>query len=349
MNQLPLPLHPSTRGQTRLAQVIKELAEHPINDVVLSSLAIQFIPEEGADRLLFKYGYIDKFRIHPFAFGQICNRVRLPRSYAQGLLDEGAPWATELLAHTLNKLFEMRGSGRTFLLRCVDGQIRGFLSNAYKRVDSIYLIDKFSAYANTVGAEPYDAFLTPLRVAVQAVLPTTWSVAGHELRVGVILRNSEFGAGHAEIRLCLTNQYNWSLISRRGVKKAHHGKRLSEDESDNERLKMESSKRIAEEMKDHIFRYLEQDNLNAVMTEVALSAEDTINVDKVADLLKELALDDSELKTALDAFTTDRADLPKGFTRFRMANTLAWLADRTQDPERKLELMNLAGSVLLKE
>jgi hypothetical protein len=167
--------------------------------------------------------------------------------------------------------------------------------------------------------------------------------------VGVILRNSEFGAGHAEIRLCITNQHNWSLISRQGVKKAHHGRRLSDDSSDNERIKMESSKRIAEEMKDHVFRYLEQDNLNAVMTEVALSAEEAIDPDKVAGLLKELALDDSELKTALDAFTTDRADLPKGFTRFRMANTLAWLADRAQDPERKLELMELAGNILLKE
>jgi hypothetical protein len=95
MDQLPLPLHPSARGHTKLAKVIKVMVEHPINDVVLPSSAIQFVSGEGARQLLFRYGSIDKFSIHPFALGQICNRVRLPRSYAQGLLDEDAPWATD--------------------------------------------------------------------------------------------------------------------------------------------------------------------------------------------------------------------------------------------------------------
>lgn len=347
MNQLSLLL--PTAGETQLAHVVKYLADHPIKDAVLKAEDIRFVaadvPPSGTTVKL-HVAREGGLSIHPHAMGQICSRVRLSRPYASGLLGEDTYWANNLLVTNLNTLFENRGDGRSFLVRSVDKQVRGFLSNAYKCLDSITLIDEFASCARAVRAVPHSAFVTPLRVAVQAVLPDVWKVNDVPTRAGVILRNSEFGAGHAEVHFFIS-MWGRTMIGRRGVKKPHRGRRLGQDLSFNERIKEANSALAAAQMKDHVFLHLEPSNIQAVMAEVELSANASVTADQVSDILQNLELDDTELKKALDAFKQERSDLPKGFTMFKLANALAWIAEQEPDPERKLELMGMAGDLIM--
>jgi hypothetical protein len=42
----------------------------------------------------------------------------------------------------------------------------------------------------------------------------------------------------------------------------------------------------------------------------------------------------------------DTYNLPAGNTTWRLSNAISWIAGKTEDSERKLELMKLAGEVL---
>jgi hypothetical protein len=272
----------------------------------------------------------------------------MPRAYAHGLLaDEGA-WSTDLLAENFNTLFPRRGADKKFLVRSINKQVRGFLSNAYKCLDSTLLIDRFATYARAVKAEPHDAFTTDLRVVIQAALPDTWNVGSSKVKVGVMFRNSEFGAGLAQVNFFISN-LGRSMIGQHGVKKSHRGRRLGVDQAANENVKQLDSQAVAAEMEKHIFIHLEPSNIQAVMAEVELSAETAVDANKVSSILESLELDDSELQKAVKAFES-RDDLgTKAYTMFRLANTLAWLAAEEPNPERKLELMGLAGGIIMKE
>jgi len=340
-----------TEGQKRLAKVIKDLVDNPIKDTVADGPKIEFKYNSDTlvPHLMAKGGPPDGATIHRHALGQICTRMRINRGYVYSLLDEKSVWAVDLLVHNLNTLFAWRGTDKKYLIRSVNSQVRGFLSNAYKCLDSITLIDKFSIYAGAVNAEPHDAFTTDLRVVVQAALPHVWAIAGKDnVKVGVLFCNSEFGAGLAEIKFFIS-AYGRSMIGQRGVKKRHSGRRLSNNPFMNEQIKQEDSEKVSAEMEKHVFAHLEATNIHAVMAEVELSANTTVDVNKISDILESLELDDTELKKAVEAFEAKRDDLPEGYTMYRLANTLAWLAAVEPNPERKLELMGLAGGLIMKE
>lgn len=347
MIQLPLPAFIST-GQMRMASVAKALADNPISDIVAEGKNIYFSTTEDNQTQMHVVGNHTPQRIHRHALGQICTRMRFPRAYVYNLLNEKEEWAADLLVENLNTLFPKRGDGRKFLIRSVHEEARGFLSNAYKCLDSETLINSFANYARAVKAEPYDAFSTDLRVVVQAALPDVWKMGDCNLKVGVMFRNSEFGAGLAQVNFFISS-FGRSMIGQRGVKKSHRGRRLTVDQAANERLKETDSQKVAAEMESHIFAHLEHSNIQAVMAEVELSTATTVDVDKVSDVLATLELNEEELKAAVQGFEV-RDDLgTKGYTMFRLANTLAWLAAEASDPERKLELMGFAGSLIMKE
>jgi hypothetical protein len=346
MNQLSLPLPPQlSLGAQRVQHVIKYLRGNPIKDTVVVGKDLGFLfleaissglrvthPTEGTSLAL---------SVHSHALGQLCSRVSISRAYIQGLLNSRQAWATQLVLHNLQELYSKRVGHKRFLIRAVDGQLRGMLSNAYKRLDSAFLVDEFAKNARAVGARPFDAFTTDLRVAVQAILPQKWKVKEDEISVGVMMRNSDFGAGPAEVKFFITTG-GYSLVSQKGVKRTHRGRRLREEQAFNDRIKQEDSGKIAEDMQTHIVQHLEPSNIEAVMAEVELSASTKVDVDKVEGMLKNLELTEEEISAILVHYSAHAQTL------YQLASAIAWVASSQRDMERKLDLMDTAGGLLMK-
>jgi hypothetical protein len=59
------------------------------------------------------------------------------------------------------------------------------------------------------------------------------------------------------------------------------------------------------------------------------------------------SLTKGEVEQVTTAFNSpDVENLPPGNTDWRLSNALSWVAGQTQDAERKLDFMKLAGAVI---
>ena len=60
-------------------------------------------------------------------------------------------------------------------------------------------------------------------------------------------------------------------------------------------------------------------------------------------------LNKGEAEAAFNAYASpDVYNLPEGNTAWRLSNAISWIAGQTEDAERKLDLMRVAGDVLPK-
>ena len=72
--------------------------------------------------------------LHRNALGQLAARADMPLAFASTLQGQG-DWGRELLADNFNRIFAHVTSQRV-LTRAVKGEIRGVLSDSYRRMDS---------------------------------------------------------------------------------------------------------------------------------------------------------------------------------------------------------------------
>jgi hypothetical protein len=238
---------------------------------------------------------------------------------------------------------------RKFLLRAVNGEVRGMVSDSYKRFDSPKMIDVFSEECLKYEARPYDGFVTDLRVIVQGALPQRYERKEQVLTVGVLLKHSDFGVGPLEVRFFIAVDGR-SLVGRRGVRRIHRGKRLDEDMSVNDATMGEDSESAANTIRQLISTHFNKDNINAVMAEIEMAESIDLSPDRVSELLVSLKFNDEELRKASDTFAgIEKVGLPSGFNLYRLANVVAWLANEEENPVRKLELMEAAGGLIMKE
>ena len=89
-------------------------------------------------------------------------------------------------------------------MRSLGGELRGFLSDRYRRLDSRPIIEAFATAVQHKGALPYDGYVTDTKVAIQAIMPEVYEpVPGEMVAYGLSLENSDFGNGALSIRAYL--------------------------------------------------------------------------------------------------------------------------------------------------
>ncbi|MDP8999248.1 MAG: hypothetical protein M3O46_03970 [Myxococcota bacterium] len=120
---------------------------------------------------------------------------------------------------------------RTRLVRSVHGQLRGWLSDKYRRLDSRPLVDALADEARSAGSVPVDGIATETRVAIKVIIPRILEpIPGEFLVYGGEWSNIDFGNGTHSFRTfalrvaCLTGMTRENLL-----KQVHMGARLSDE------------------------------------------------------------------------------------------------------------------------
>jgi hypothetical protein len=84
------------------------------------------------------------------------------------------------------------------------------------------------------------------------------------------------------------------------------------------------------------------------MESIRHANEQAVDAPSARDMLRK-ALLKSESDAVIEAYNSpDTYNLPAGNTTWRLSNAISWIAGSTEDAERKLELMKIAGEVLPK-
>lgn len=348
-------------GTKRAAAVFAKVETEQPDDMLVRARAITIAPTDAA-RLVARFGNgaDHELGFHRHALQQAAERVGMPWPYVDRLLHPerpaGAPadaplptWGAELAAHNLNELLRRNVPEATrFLLRSVRGEVRGLLSDRFRRLDSRPIVQSFAVACQRIGAVPCEGHALDTKIMLKAMLPVVFEPVEHEVMVvGVALENSDFGNGALSLRsfvlrLWCTN----TAITDQNVREVHLGARLAEDIEWSEETHLADTKRMALMVGDVVRGQLGPAKVDKLMDGIRRANEQKIDP-KVAIAAIGRDLTKGEVAAVVEKFNSPDVELlPPGNTKWRLSNAISWLAGTQADEERRIELEKVAGSVM---
>jgi hypothetical protein len=333
-------------GRINTKEVLARILREQPTDYVVKSTSLNFaLTETGKPALTLESGDVPTILpLHAHAAGQVADKLGIPRAFADRLSAGGAT-LKQLLIHVLNAL-SWAGEGR-YLVRTVTGEVRGFLSDKYRRMNSQPILDAFIGAVSAAGAVPYAAVHTDISFALRAILPTVHTIGdGDEIAFGLELCSSDYGARALSVSLySLRIRCQNLALCENSMRKIHLGTRLPEDASFSEKTYELDTQTIASAVVDIVNRDLLPERITTLSSLLNRAAHERVSPDELAAWLKK-NVSKAEAEAVTTAFTSpDIIMLPPGQTWWRLSNALSWVS-QTADAERRLDLERLAGSVL---
>lgn len=332
-------------GRARAFEVINDIQSKIPEDRIVKGTALKF-SYEGGSNLTIAHPEHDPESLHSNAFGQVLARAGIPMQFARNLEQRGNGWAHELMAHNLNEIYAH--SQDRHLLRSVDGSLRGFLSDKYRRLDSRPLVEAFAGAAAEIGAIPVEGKMLDTKVYLKALVPIVYQpVANEVVAFGVQWENSDFGNGAHNLRTFVLRLWctNYA-IGNEGIRQVHIGRRLTEDVVFSQRTYELDTKTSASMIRDVIKGSLDEDKRNMFLDAIKEAHEERIDPHKaIADLKKRLTK--GEVEQVVEAFNSpDVQNMPAGNSRWRLSNALSWIAGKQEDEGKALDFQREAGRLL---
>ncbi len=132
----------------------------------------------------------------------------------------------------------------------------------------------------------------------------------------------------------------------KSLRKVHLGARLSGDVAWSARTLAAETEATAGAVHDLVTRRLNDRNIAVLQDGIRRANDERIEPAKVQDFLKKHLLK-GEAEAVVAAFNSaDIENMPAGQTRWRLAQAVSWIAGKTEDEERRLDLMRIAGNLV---
>jgi len=331
------------KGRTTAGNVISKIEkEIPTDIIVPVSSMSAFNVSDGNIR------FIDG-TIHQHALNQFCEKVGIPKVYADRLLAKG-DWGKELLVANLNDQYtNYEESESKFLIRSVDSQVRGFLSDKFRRLDSRPIIDAFVKACAEVGAVPIEGVGGDTRICIKAVLPMVFRVGDEILAYGVTISNSDFGNGALSVRIFLLRVWctNFAQMDE-ALREIHLGRKLDANIEYSAKTYELDSQAMASAVTDIISSKLSPEAVESYLDSIRRSVEEKVDPKNLMTRLTNMGFLKREAEQVREIYNDGGVEqLPPGNNSWRFSNAISWLAHQPGiAPERQLELEVQAGKVL---
>jgi hypothetical protein len=337
-----------SQGRMRAAHVVDAILHQVPRDRYVRAQALRFGATEDSLHALRMIIGGQPSDIHRHALDQVADRVRLNQRYMHQLLSEGAPWANQLVALNLNELLTHQPPEARYLLRDVDGTVRGVLTEAYKRIDSRPTVDALIHAAGEAKAAIVDGIYTETRVSLKVVRVEPVEVFPGEWMVfGLDYSNSDYGDGASEFSafllrlLCLNG-----AVTIKELRRVHIGRRFSGDDAASERTLRLDAAAQASLARDQVRALLSDPATENLVRQIRHANSSAVEPDHVEGFLRSRT-NKTEEQAIVDKFiSADVVELPPGQTAWRMSNAISWLARQTEDGRRRMELERIAGEAM---
>jgi hypothetical protein len=289
---------------------------------------------------------------HRNALGQACSKAEIPYAYLDSMLEDGQ---ADLACQNLNRRFHdveltKRGRPRRYNLRSVGHEVRGFVSDSFPRWDSNALVEAFIGSVTAYGGIIVAAQCSDLRFSLKAVLPVMFEPIENEIMLlGMSLRNSDFGVAMYDISALVDRLRCTNLLTMQSeFAKRHLGRQYEDGEVYSQGTMNKETEALISATKDVVKAYLSPASIEVQLNHIKNVGTETIDADTMfAELRKNKKLTKEEAEEAKKLYrSADTELLPRGDTRWRLANALALLGQQA-DVDRGLELEEIAGEVAL--
>jgi hypothetical protein len=286
-------------------------------------------------------------KIHPHALSQMAQRVGVPASYVSHLLE--SEWGRDTLAYNLRRGYKEGAADGRYLVREVRGEVRGFLSDRFRRIDSRPVFDAFAVAAQTIGAVPMGGHALATKNEIKAILPVIHEPIPNEpMLLGLQISNSDFGDGALSIRaFCLRLWCTNAATLEEALRQIHLGRRLDDSITYSDRTYRLDTEATVSALTDTVTTLLGPAKVAETLDVIKRASEEQIDPRKARGLLK--ALTKVEQEAVIETFNApDVLAVPAGQSAYRLSNALSWVANGTEDKGRALEMERLAGELLIK-
>lgn len=309
---------------------------------------------------------LDEYTIHQHALGQMADVCGLTRAYQTKLKDSGQLWKLALLEHNLQTLFrngefrDRRGNQKRFLVRVVDKQIRGFLSQNYNRkLMTAPLLRTFIEHCRSHHAGPVETSATDVRVRVKYMLPIVFEpVDGEYVSFGVTFSNSDFGAARLSVSSAVMRigSGTTAVLSDK-FSRTHLGSIIQDSDLEmSEETAAKELEAVSSVIKDKIEQTLGEESIERGLKAIQVAHELKIPwyqvKNKLGDLLTKAEMNMMEvlLRDESSAITNlppvQKTEGEAGATAWWLSNVVSHIANTEKDPDRKADLQEAAGRLI---
>lgn len=293
-----------------------------------------------------------QFTLHDNAIGQLADRMGIPQRYLRGLAS-GEPWAKQLAATLLNEHSGWTQRSRV-LVRTVGKQVRGVLSDSYRRLNSVEILTAFVQEAADQGAVISDAYMNDTKIWAETILPTPLTVPTANngdvvIFAGARFSTSDYGDGAVDMRAFLLNGACLNGMVRESVmKQVHLGSKLPDNLQLSQQTYELDTKTTVSAVRDLTKGLFSKDNLMKKAIEIQVASEMEVDFEHE---LKRLTRDGGLLKqegkeVEKILMRNDPEDgVQGGATLWKLTQAITAHA-RELSPERSRELHELSGQLL---
>jgi hypothetical protein len=355
-------------GERRQAAIVEQVSSMVIKDALILPREMSF-SHEGGLKVTAK-GH--EFTVHSHALGQVAGVLEYPKSYLSKLqngvvgISPGVcrkKMCDDLNWHAHNaKLTNRKKQDAKYLMRYVGTEIRGFLSQSFKRhLASAPLMRAFLHSCMSNGLVPIDGHASPVRVNLQCVLPYVFEpYDGEFVSVGVSWSNSDFGGGRMKVSMFMKRVNGDSaVILDDAISEVHIGPVIEETDIEMSAETVEAElKAQRSAIDDAVSGQVSADNIQKLLDVIQMAHEEEIPWYRLRNELgsilqrKELEhmreLLNGTAETGLEELPPIHYDAEGDpvATRWWSSAVLGQIADKEDNVERKKELQELAGQIL---
>lgn len=356
----------------RAVKTIESIRDVVPQDRVIPAAAMEFKAQEGQLQYIAPSGKKDGAKLtetfHRNALQQIADRLHAPMTFVDYLtgahdveeaeVPDGLPataprpepivnrWGADMLARTLAELASH--SPDRYLVRSVNGQARGVLSDSFRRMDCRPGFMTLMEQAHAQGMIVSDGVFTDTRSSVKIIFPTPLEVFPGEWMVfGNEWSNSDYGRGAENLREFFWRAWCWNGATGETIlRSVHQGKRLSDDIAYQQDTIDADARAHALALRDAAKDGMSERRIKRMIEGIRAANETKIDGKSRADGLKK-TLSKAESEAVVQAFNgADVENMPAGNTLWRWSNAISWVGGKQEDADRRLDFERLAGEVL---
>lgn len=281
---------------------------------------------------------------------QIGTKYGVPGAYLKQL--NSSSWGRQLSATILNQHSNNIDRERV-LIRTVGSEIRGVLSDQYRRLDSIHIIGAFIKSLSGSGAVLCDAHMNETKIYLEGILPRPIKIETPKngtvfIAFGVRLSNSDYGDGALQLRtfmmqgVCLNGMVSDSIM-----KQVHLGSRLPDDLHLSKQTYELDSQANASAVYDLTTGLLSTENLQNRSRQIMRASEKEIDLQKEIKHLSKIGMTKDETgEVERIMLNNDINDGVQGQpTLWKLSQGITAHA-RKVEQSRSRELQEIAGSLI---
>ena len=293
-----------------------------------------------------------QFSLHDNAIAQLADRMGIPQRYLRSLAS-GEPWAIMLAAHLLNQHSDWTQRSRV-LVRTVGHQVRGVLSDSYRRLNSVEILTAFVQEAAGQGAVISDAYMNDTKVWAETILPTPVTVPTKNngdvvIFAGARFSTSDYGDGAVDMRAFMLNGACLNGMVRESVmKQVHLGSKLPDNLALSQQTYELDTKTTVSAVQDLTRGLFSADTIKRKAYEIQGASEMEVDFDRELKKLTGngwlLKQESKEVEKILMRNNPDDG-VQGGATLWKLTQAITAHA-RELSPERSRELHEISGELL---